>query len=523
MAQTKNITVIPARRRVGNTAKENEIPKLRVAAYCRVSTDSDEQATSYEAQVEHYTDYIRKNPEWEFAGIFADDGISGTNTKKREEFNRMIDEAMEGNIDMIVTKSISRFARNTLDCLKYIRQLKEKNIPVYFEKENINTMDAKGEVLLTIMASLAQQESQSLSQNVKLGFQYRYQQGQITVNHNRFLGFTKDEKGQLIVDPDEAVVVRRIFREYLEGASLQQIGRGLEADGILTGAGKTKWRAETLQKILKNEKYIGDALLQKTYTVDFLEKKRVPNNGLVPQYYVENSHEAIIPRDLYMQVQEEMIRRANLHSGKNRKKRVYSSKYALSSIVYCSKCGEIFRRVVWNNRGKQSVVWRCCTRMEEGPGTCDADAIHESELQSLVIRAINRTLARKDTVNETLQKNVESVLSGADGIPLDEIDRRLEELQKELLKVANTKGNYDSIADEIYHLREKRQNALVDNAEREGLKQRISEMQQFLAEQTQDITEYDEQLVRRLIEKITVYDEKVTVEFKSGTSLDVRR
>jgi site-specific DNA recombinase len=179
MAQTKNITVIPARRRVGNTAKENEIPKLRVAAYCRVSTDSDEQATSYEAQVEHYTDYIRKNPEWEFAGIFADDGISGTNTKKREEFNRMIDEAMEGNIDMIVTKSISRFARNTLDCLKYIRQLKKKNIPVYFEKENINTMDAKGEVLLTIMASLAQQESQSLSQNVKLGFQYRYQQGQI--------------------------------------------------------------------------------------------------------------------------------------------------------------------------------------------------------------------------------------------------------------------------------------------------------------------------------------------------------
>ena len=523
MAQTKNITVIPARRRVGNTAKENEIPKLRVAAYCRVSTDSDEQATSYEAQVEHYTDYIRKNPEWEFAGIFADDGISGTNTKKREEFNRMIDEAMEGNIDMIVTKSISRFARNTLDCLKYIRQLKKKNIPVYFEKENINTMDAKGEVLLTIMASLAQQESQSLSQNVKLGFQYRYQQGQITVNHNRFLGFTKDEKGQLIVDPDEAVVVRRIFREYLEGESLQQIGRGLEADGILTGAGKTKWRAETLQKILKNEKYIGDALLQKTYTVDFLEKKRVPNNGLVPQYYVENSHEAIIPRDLYMQVQEEMVRRANLHSGKDRKKRVYSSKYALSSIVYCSKCGEIYRRVAWNNRGKRSNVWRCCNRVENGPGACDADTIQETELQNLVVRAINMALGKKDTMNETLQKNVEAVLTGADGIPLDEIDSRLGELQKELLKVANSKGNYDAIADEIYHLREVRQNALVAGAEREGMKQRISEMQQFLSEQTQEVTEYDEQLVRRLIEKITVYDEWVTVEFKSGTSVKVRR
>ncbi|HOW23796.1 MAG TPA: recombinase family protein [Sedimentibacter sp.] len=523
MEATKNITVIPARRRVGNTVNKEVKPKLKVAAYCRVSTDSDEQATSYEAQVEHYTDFIKKNPEWEFAGIFADDGISGTNTKKREEFNRMIDEAMAGKIDMIVTKSISRFARNTLDCLKYIRQLKEKNIPVYFEKENINTMDAKGEVLLTIMASLAQQESQSLSQNVKLGFQYRYQQGQITVNHNRFLGYTKDEKGQLIIDPDEAVVVRRIYREYLEGASLQQICRGLEADGILTGAGKKKWRPESVKKILQNEKYIGDALLQKTYTVDFLEKKRVPNNGIVPQYYVENSHEAIIPRDLYMQVQEEMIRRANLHSGQERKKRVYSSKYALSSIVYCSKCGDIYRRIAWNNRGKHSIVWRCCTRVEHGPGACAADTIQESELQNLVVRAINMALCKKDTMSENLQKNVEAVLTGADGIPLDEIDSRLEQLQKELLKVANAKGNYDSIADEIYHLREVKQNALVDNAEREGVKQRISEMQQFLAEQTQNITEYDEQLVRRLIEKITVYEEKVTVEFKSGTSVDVRR
>jgi site-specific DNA recombinase len=188
-----NVMVIPARRQVGNTVKKSEQPKLRVAAYCRVSTDSDEQETSYDAQVTHYTEYIQKNPEWELAGIFADDGISGTNTKKRTEFNRMIDECMAGNIDMIITKSISRFARNTLDCLQYIRQLKDKNIPVYFEKESINTMDAKGEVLITIMASLAQQESQSLSQNVKLGLQYRYQQGKVQVNYNRFLGYTKDK------------------------------------------------------------------------------------------------------------------------------------------------------------------------------------------------------------------------------------------------------------------------------------------------------------------------------------------
>lgn len=198
----------------------------------------------------------------------------------------MIEEFMAGRINMTITKSISRFARNTLDCLKYIRQLKDRNIPVLFEKENINTMVSKGEVLLTIMASLAQQESQSLSQNVKLGLQYRYQQGLVQVNHNRFLGYTKDEEGRLVIEPEEAEVVKRIYREYLEGASLAQIGKSLEADGILTAAGKARWRPETLKKILQNEKYIGDALLQKTYTVDFLSKKRVKNNGIVPQYYV---------------------------------------------------------------------------------------------------------------------------------------------------------------------------------------------------------------------------------------------
>ena len=307
----KTITVIPARKRVGSRKQvTEEKPKLRVAAYCRVSTDRDEQESSYEAQVEHYTEFIDRNPEWQLAGIYADDGISGTNTKKREEFNRMIEDCMASKIDMVITKSISRFARNTLDCLKYIRQLKEKNISVYFEKENINTMDAKGEVLLTIMASLAQQESQSLSQNVKLGLQFRYQAGKVQVNHNRFLGYTKDDEGNLVIVPEEAEIVLRIYREYLEGASLFQIGQGLEADGIKTAAGSDYWLQSTLKKILTNEKYIGDALLQKTYTVDFLNKKRVANNGIVPQYYVENSHPAIIPREKFMKVREEMYRRS---------------------------------------------------------------------------------------------------------------------------------------------------------------------------------------------------------------------
>ena len=519
---SKNITVIPARRRVGNTVNKEVKPKLKVAAYCRVSTDSDEQSTSYEAQVEHYTNFIQKNEEWEFAGIFADDGISGTNTKKREEFNRMIAECMEGHIDMIITKSISRFARNTLDCLRYIRQLKEKNVPVFFEKENINTMDSKGEVLLTIMASLAQQESESLSKNVKMGMQFRFQNGEVQVNHNRFMGYTKDEDGHLIIEPAEAEIVKRIYREYLQGASLKQIGDGLMDDGILTAAGKAKWRPESVKKILKNEKYIGDALLQKTYTVDVLTKKRVKNNGIVPQYYVENSHEPIIPRDLYMQVQEEMLRRANLHSGANRKKRVYSSKYALSSIVYCSKCGDIYRRIAWNNRGKHSTVWRCVNRVEHGPDCCDAPTVQEEELQNAVVKAINMALGGKDEMLTALEKNIAMVLALEDETSMESLDAKLEALQQELLKRANARQDYEDLADEIDLLREQKQNAMAENAEREGLKQRIAEMQQFLAEQRGTIQEYDEQIVRKLIEKITVHDEKVTVVFKSGMEIDVK-
>lgn len=521
MTTAKNVMVIPARRRLGNTVQAEERPKLRVAAYCRVSTDSDEQATSYEAQVEHYTAFIKQNSEWEFAGIFADDGISGTNTKKREEFNRMIGECMAGNIDLIVTKSISRFARNTLDCLKYIRELKEKNIPVFFEKENINTMDSKGEVLLTIMASLAQQESQSLSQNVKLGLQYRYQNGEVQVNHNRFLGYTKDEDGHLIIEPVEAEVVKRIYREYLEGASLLQICRSLKADSILTAANKPHWRPETVKKILQNEKYIGDTLLQKTYTVDFLTKKRVKNNGIVPQYYVENSHEPIIPRELFMQVQEEMVRRANLRGGKDGKKRVYSSKYALSSIVYCGQCGDIYRRVHWNNRGYKSIVWRCVSRLEEKGSECTAPTINEETLQTAVVKAINELLANKEPFLQALQKNIATILNEENDNATNDIDSKLEELQQQLLIQAKSKNDYEDVADEIYHLRELKQNALVENAEREGKRQRIAEMTDFFNEQSCELEEYDEQLVRRLIEKVTVFHDKFAVEFKSGVEIDV--
>lgn len=512
--------MIPATKRVGTLKVDaEEKPKLRVAAYCRVSTDSDEQASSYEVQVEHYANFINSNSEWELAGIYADDGISGTSTKNREEFNRLIQDCMENKVDRIITKSISRFARNTLDCLKYIRQLKEKNIPVFFEKENIDTMDSKGEIMLTIMASLAQQESQSLSQNVKLGLQYRYQQGEITINHNRFLGYTKDEDGHLIIEPTEAEVVKRIFKEYLEGSSLIQIARNLEADRILTGAGNKNWAGTTVKGILVNEKYMGDALLAKTHTVDFLTKKRVKNNGIVPQYYVENSHEPIIPKTLFLQVQEEITRRANL---KNKKGSItYSSKYALSGITYCGKCGEIYRRLHWNNRGKKSIVWRCYSRLDKTKD-CDARTILEEDLKQVVVDGINRVFGDEGRIKDILNSNIQKMLKVDNTLEVETIDSQLQVLQQQLLEQSSKNQDVVSIGNQIIQLKEKKQSILLSKAESNSSKQRMAEMMEFIEQDGKDRLEYDEVFVRRLVEQVMVYDENITIKFKSGIEIEVQ-
>ena len=280
-----------------------------MAAYCRVSTDQLEQLSSYEAQVNYYTNYIENHPDYELAGIYADEGITGTNTKKREQFNKMIKDCKAGKIDMIITKSISRFARNTLDCLNYIRELKEYGVGVIFEKENINTLDSKGEVLITILASLAQDESRSISENCTWGIRRKFEQGKVRVNHKKFLGYDKDEDGELVINKKEAKIIKRIYKDYLDGKGANRIARELEEEGVPNWNGKPKWYESSIRKMLQNEKYKGDALLQKTYTVDFLTKERAVNNGEVPMYYVEKSHPAIIDKEMWEAVQLEMKRR----------------------------------------------------------------------------------------------------------------------------------------------------------------------------------------------------------------------
>ena len=341
--------MIPAKPQYDRSIKLSE-KKLRVAAYCRVSTELEEQESSYEAQVEYYTRKIQETDNWKMAGIYADDGKSATNTKKRDDFNAMIKDALNGKIDMILTKSVSRFARNTVDSLLTIRKLKEKNVAVVFEKEGVNTLDGTGEILITILSSLAQEESRNISENTRWGVVRRFENGRMIVNHNKFMGYTKNENGDLVIVQEEAEVVRLIFRLYLEGYSAKKISQYLEENGIKTATGQDKWYDSVIFKMLRNEKYMGDALLQKTYTVDFMTKKKVINKGIVPQ-------EPIIPKELFYRVQEELARRASMNKSavtrKKNQKSKFSSEYALTGLLLCGDCGQEYRRVTWSRNGKK--------------------------------------------------------------------------------------------------------------------------------------------------------------------------
>ena len=385
----KKITFIAGRQNDEMAETSQAVNKTRVAAYCRVSTDQEEQLSSYEAQVRYYTNHIQNNSLYEFAGIYADEGITATNTKKRDEFNRMIKDCREGKIDRIITKSISRFARNTVDCLNYVRELKEMGIGITFEKENIDTLDAKGEVLLTILSSLAQEESRSISENSTWGIRRRFEEGKVALNHNRFLGYDKDEAGNLIINEKQAKIVRRIYIEFLNGKGTSHIARELEQDKIKGCSGNTKWYDSTVKSILQNEKYKGDALLQKTYTVDFLSKKRELNNGEVPQYYVEESHPAIIESETWECVQLEVDRRKAYmveHYMKAYDRNADTSPFA--GKVICGKCNHTFRRKVWHSSSKGNrYIWQCSERYKEkgvkgcGSGHIDSEVLSQSFIE----------------------------------------------------------------------------------------------------------------------------------------------
>ena len=318
MNTARTVTVIPATLNLFTNTPKMSQNKRKVAAYARVSTDNEEQLSSYAAQVDYYTRYIKSKLEWDFVDIYTDEGITATNTKKRDGFKRMVKDALDGKIDLIVTKSVSRFARNTVDTLTTVRKLKEKGIEVYFEKENIYTLDSKGELLITIMSSLAQEESRSISENTTWGQRKRFADGKVSLPYKKFLGYERGEDGIPQIVEKEAKIVRLIYRLFLEGRTTNGIATHLTRLKVPTPAGKEKWTTSTIKSILTNEKYKGDALLQKSYTVDFLTKKKKKNEGEVPQYYVENSHEAIISPEVFDMVQYEFEKRkGRVQSGAN--------------------------------------------------------------------------------------------------------------------------------------------------------------------------------------------------------------
>lgn len=384
-----------------NLAENLEPQKKKMAAYCRVSTDQLEQLSSYEAQVNYYSNFIENHPDYEMAGIYADEGISGTNTKKREQFNKMIKDCKAGKIDMIITKSISRFARNTLDCLNYIRELKEFGVGVIFEKESINTLDSKGEVLITILASLAQDESRSISENCTWGIRRQFEQGKVRVNHKKFLGYDKDEDGELIINKEEAKIIKRMYRDYLNGKGANRMARELEEEGVPNWNGKPKWYESSIRKMLQNEKYKGDALLQKTYTVDFLTKERAVNNGEVPMYYVESSHPAIIDKDMWEAVQLEMERRKDYieSHGIRQLDFVKVEDNPFSGRVICGNCGSAFGRKTWNSTDEnlKRRVWQCNKKyVKKGEVRCRNKHIDEEVLYKAFVSSFNALVENKE-------------------------------------------------------------------------------------------------------------------------------
>ena len=519
----KSVTTIPATLSRFTAAPINSTKKRRVAAYARVSTDNEEQLTSYEAQVDYYTNYIKGRDDWEFAGVYTDEGITGTNTKKREGFKSMVADALDGKIDLIITKSVSRFARNTVDSLTTIRKLKENSIEVYFEKENIWTFDGKGELLLTIMSSLAQEESRSISENCTWGQRKRFADGKVTVPFNRFLGYDRGPDGNLVVNSEQAKLVQRIYGMFLQGRSPFQIATALTKEGIPSPGGKDHWNASNIRSILTNEKYKGDALLQKSYTVDFLTKKKKMNEGEIPQYYVRDNHEAIIPPETFEMVQTLMATRKK---GKNR----LSSVSIFSSKIKCADCGSWYGPKVWHsNDAYRKVIWQCNHKFEGEK--CGTPTLTEDKIKELFLRAANKVVDQKEQFiaiyEQVLMKSLDTTALESELAELEaEINiaaELIEDCINENAHVALDQTEYQKRYDALVARFDKakgRQTEVTDLlAERKARKHQIESYLNELRGR-EPLTEFRDTDWLAMVDYITVHSKKdIRVTFKDGTEI----
>ena len=530
----RKVTVIPPIAEMQGESRIDMRPK-RVAAYCRVSTDREEQEHSFETQKAMYTEMIMMKPTWQMAGIYADEGITGTVAKKRPGFMKMIEDCRKGKIDMIVTKSVSRFSRNNLDCLMYVRELKQLGIPIIFEKEGINTIQVSSELLLTLFGALSQAESESISMNVKLGIRQSLKNGNVRFSYKTFLGYRKGADGQPEIVPEQADIVRRIYNDFLAGATYLEIAKRLTEENVPTMGGGNRWFSERIKSILKNEKYKGDALLQKTYITDPISKRVKKNNGELPMYYVENSHPAIIERRIFDRVQEEIARRA----GKKKVKQTgtktelgrYSGKYALTELLYCGECGTPYRRCTWSRDGKKKIVWRCVSRLDYGKKYCkNSPSVEESRLHNAIAAAITKKANSEEINIGGIMNHIESFGSQRDTDGIIQRQRRIAEIEKVIDDLARLNSDeaqngeldykFSELYAELYSVKDELEEMQSGASALDG--DMLNEMREVVVGLKNHPVEYDDKVVRQLIDCIKVMSaDMIKICFKDGTVTEV--
>ena len=520
----KNIITIEANTNRNSELASISLPKKRrVAGYARVSTDHEDQTTSYESQMRYYTEYISSRSDWEFVKMYSDEGISGTNTKLRVGFQSMIEDALAGKIDLIITKSVSRFARNTVDSLTTVRQLKEVGVEIYFEKENIWTLDSKGELLITIMSSLAQEESRSISENVTWGLRKQFAEGKVHFPYTNVMGFEKGDNGEIVVNQEEAKTVRYIFQQALLGKTPYSIAKDLTQQGILSPSGKNHWSSVTIKRMLRNEKYKGDALLQKTYTIDFLSKKKNINKGELPQYYVENNHEAIVDKETFDAVQAAL----------DRKEKGKGSTTLFSSKLVCGDCGHYFGSKVWHSTSKYRRVIYQCNEKYKGEKKCTTPHITEDEIKDWFVAAINKVISNKDEIIQNLEMLLDAEKSSDLELKLVELETEVEVVTQ----MVSTLVKENAVMSQDQDTYQKKYSNLVERhdvlvSEIESIEKQLLEearhqqtLKEFLGtlnQQSELISEFDDMLWETMVDKVEIsHNRIVTFTLKNGSEVVV--
>jgi site-specific DNA recombinase len=522
------VTMIPPTVRLHTAKPLSEAMARKVCAYARVSTDNEEQLTSYDAQVEYYTKYIKEHKEWEFAGLYSDEGRSGTSIKHRPGFQKMIDDAMNGKIDLIITKSISRFARNTVDSISTVRKLKARGVEVYFEKDGLWTFDPSAELTITILSSIAQEESRNLSQNVTWGQRARFADGKVTMSYKRFLGYDRGEDGNPVINEEQAELVRRIYAMFINGMTPTIIAKQLTQEKVQTPGGRHIWQTKVIESILTNEKYKGDALLQKTFCTDYLTKKMKLNEGEIPQYYVEGSHPPIVSSELFDLVQAERQRRKGI--------RFTASTGCFSGRIICGDCGSVYGSKVWHSTSKyRRTIWRCNRKYEKDGDKCSTPHFYEEQLKNIFLGFINSLITDRSSIISAYKEVVSTltdntafeeeyaILQSECEIVMELMRKMVQENTRTTQDQAEYQQRYSAMVERF-----NKANGRLSEVEkmiegRNAKRLEIERVIKLLKKQENLLTEFDEGLWQAIVHQLKIHSAtEFTFILKDGTELPWR-